>query len=105
MVNEKKFELYIPPLFKHIKVPKSPDNLLPALDIAPLGTINNTPEKKMQRKIEHIRGPETIHNTFLHGQYGIIVGGQVVCSTIRLLIDLLHFTGTERLPTAPRSPE
>lgn len=73
LIEDRKFELYIPPLFKDIKVPKHPDNLLPALDIAPLTTINNTPEKKMQRKIEHIRGPETIHNTFLHGQYGIIV--------------------------------
>lgn len=75
-MDDRKFELFIPPLFKDVKVPKAPDNLLPALDIAPSGTINNTTEKKMQRKIEHIRGPETIHNTFLYNQYGIIVSSR-----------------------------
>ena len=73
LVDSPKFELYIPPLFKDIKVPKSPNNLLPELDPMPFTTINNTIEKKMQRKIEHIRGPETVHNTFLYKQYGIVV--------------------------------
>jgi len=70
LLDPPKFELYIPPLYKDVIVPKN--NLLPALDPTPFTTINNTTEKKMQRKIEHIRGPETIHNTFLHQQYGVI---------------------------------
>lgn len=89
-------------------MPKVPDNLLPALDVAPLSTINNTTEKKMQRKIEHIRGPETIHNTFLYGQYGIIVSSESIELSNRflLIVSLVLFhSGAERLSTASRSSE
>lgn len=40
------------------KVPQYPSSLRPF---------------KMQKKLKFMRGPETVHNTLLHKQYGIIV--------------------------------
>ncbi|XP_063704673.1 large ribosomal subunit protein uL16m [Culicoides brevitarsis] len=42
------------------KVPQYPPNLRPP---------------KMQKRLRYMRGPEPIHNTFLHKQYGIVATG------------------------------
>nr|CAG4650475.1 EOG090X0DE4 [Sida crystallina] len=65
-----------PPTFDHIEIPEKPK--LPFLEKVPQFAGNIKPPK-MSKKIELMRGPELIHNQFIHQQYGIIAlcGGRL----------------------------
>ncbi|CAG9857133.1 unnamed protein product [Phyllotreta striolata] len=61
-----------PPNFDHIDFPEKPK--LRFLDKVPILPPNVKPPK-MQKKLKLMRGPEEVHNTLLHKQYGIIALG------------------------------
>ena len=59
-------------LFIDIVLPDPKHCKLPALESVPV-TPNGKEEMKIARRDYDAKGPETIHNRLLYGQYGLVV--------------------------------
>nr|CAG4642033.1 EOG090X0DE4 [Eurycercus lamellatus] len=72
------------PLFDHIELPEK--RKLGWMDKQPLNITGHKPAK-MAKRLDLMRGPELIHNTFIHKQYGIVAlcGGRLKAGHIELI--------------------
>ncbi|XP_015784269.1 39S ribosomal protein L16, mitochondrial [Tetranychus urticae] len=81
----------VPPSFDHVILPDPEHRKLPALESVPLPP-NGRDEMKTARRIYDAKGPETIHNRLLHGQYGLMAlsGGHLYPPHIKIIRDSVN---------------